>query len=63
MLLMGERSIRGFAGGDLKETMSFSMQFKVMPIVEVFQLEQASMAFEKIMVTKVQFRAVLKMPL
>ncbi len=33
---------------------------KIKPMVEVFALEQAALAFEKIMTAKVHFRAVLK---
>ncbi len=36
------------------------MLFGVMPMVEVFPLEQASLTFEKMMTSKVHFRAVLK---
>jgi D-arabinose 1-dehydrogenase-like Zn-dependent alcohol dehydrogenase len=33
----------------------------VVPVVEVFPLEQAALAFEKMMTSKVHFRAVLTM--
>lgn len=55
------RSITGFAGGDIGETLKFSMLAKVTPMVEVFPLEQAALAYEKMMSSKVHFRAVLKM--
>lgn len=55
------RSVTGFAGGDIAETLNFSMLTKVAPVVEVFPLEQAAIAYEKMMTSKVQFRAVLKM--
>ncbi|MDQ7822301.1 MAG: alcohol dehydrogenase catalytic domain-containing protein [Candidatus Eremiobacteraeota bacterium] len=60
-LLMGERSIRGFAGGSLEETIDFSLRFKIMPMVEIFSLEEAPAAFGKMISSKVHFRAVLKM--
>lgn len=60
-LLMGERSMSGFTGGNLEETLNFSLLFKIIPMVEVFPLEQAAAAFERMMTSKVHFRAVLKM--
>jgi D-arabinose 1-dehydrogenase-like Zn-dependent alcohol dehydrogenase len=60
-LLLGHgRSITGFAGGDIAETLDFSVFTKVIPMVEVFPLEQAAQAYEKMMSSKVHFRAVLK---
>jgi D-arabinose 1-dehydrogenase-like Zn-dependent alcohol dehydrogenase len=61
LLLMGERSISGFVGGTLEETLRFSVLFNVIPRVEIFPLEQAAAAFEKMMSARVHFRAVLKM--
>ncbi|MGP8214504.1 MAG: alcohol dehydrogenase catalytic domain-containing protein [Bacteroidia bacterium] len=55
------RSVTGFAGGDIAETLNFSLLTKVLPVVEVFPLEQAAQAYEKMMTSKVHFRAVLKM--
>jgi D-arabinose 1-dehydrogenase-like Zn-dependent alcohol dehydrogenase len=55
------RSITGFAGGDINETLKFSLMARVLPMVEVFPLEQAAQAYEKMMSSKVHFRAVLKM--
>lgn len=54
------RSVTGFAGGDIAETIDFSLLTKVLPTVEVFPLEQAAQAYEKMMSSKVHFRAVLK---
>ncbi len=54
-------SITGFAGGDIEETLDFSLMTKVLPMVEVFPLEQAAQAYEQMMSSKVHFRAVLKM--
>lgn len=57
------RSITGFSGGDITETLDFSLLAKVLPKVEVFPLEQAAVAYEKMMNSKVHFRAVLKINL
>jgi alcohol dehydrogenase, propanol-preferring len=61
LLMRGGQSIRGWVGGNMADTLSFSMLFKVVPMVEVFPLEQAALAFEKMMSGKVHFRSVLKM--
>jgi D-arabinose 1-dehydrogenase-like Zn-dependent alcohol dehydrogenase len=45
----------------MADALSFSVLFKVVPMVEVFPLEQAALAFEKMMSAKVHFRSVLKM--
>lgn len=61
VLLGGGRSISGWVGGNIEETIRFSVLFRVIPMVEVFPLEQAALAYEKMMTSKVHFRAVLKM--
>ena len=61
LLMRGGQSIRGWVGGNMADTLSFSVLFKVIPMVEVFPLEQAAQAFEKMMSAKVHFRSVLKM--
>ncbi len=61
LLLGGSRSIGGWVSGSIEEAIRFSMLFGVVPMVEVFPLEQAALAFEKMMTSKVHFRAVLKM--
>jgi D-arabinose 1-dehydrogenase-like Zn-dependent alcohol dehydrogenase len=61
LLLGGERSLRGWVGGELEETIRFSILFGIIPMVEVFPLEEAAKAYEKMMTAKVHFRAVLKM--
>jgi propanol-preferring alcohol dehydrogenase len=53
-------SITGFAGGDIAETLDFSLLANILPMVEVFPLEEAAKAYEKMMNAKVHFRAVLK---
>ncbi len=55
------RSISGFSGGDIAETLDFSLYAGILPMVEVFPLERAAEAYEKMMSSKVLFRAVLKM--
>ncbi len=60
VLLGGGRSVRGWVGGGVEEALQFSTLFRVTPMVEVFQLEQAQKAFDKMMSAKVHFRAVLR---
>jgi len=59
-LMRGVRSVSGWVGGNAVETLNFSVLTHVVPLVEVFPLEQADMAFERMMTAKVHFRAVLK---
>lgn len=61
LLLGGGRSIRGWIGGSVEEAIRFSALFGIIPMVEVFPLEQAATAYEKMMTAKVHFRSVLKM--
>ncbi|WP_407306513.1 zinc-binding dehydrogenase [Desulfosporosinus sp. SB140] len=63
-LLHGRRSIQGWvaSGPDArKDTIDFSLLTEVHSMIETFPLEQASVAYEKMMNTKVRFRAVLTM--
>ncbi|WP_368781000.1 alcohol dehydrogenase [Alicyclobacillus fastidiosus] len=63
-LLNGRRSIRGWTAGqakDSEDTISFSVLTDVRPMIETFPLEQANEAFERMMSSKVRFRAVLTM--
>ena len=60
-LMRGSRSISGWVGGDPEDALRFSVLTGVRPMVEVFPLEQAALAYEKMMSGKVHFRAVLKM--
>ena len=60
-LMRGGRSISGWVGGDPEDALRFSVLTGVRPMVEVFPLEQAALAYEKMMSGKVHFRAVLKM--
>jgi len=61
IFLGGERSMQGFVGGNIDEALRFSILTKIVPTIEVFPLEQAAMAYERMMSAKVLFRAVLKM--
>jgi D-arabinose 1-dehydrogenase-like Zn-dependent alcohol dehydrogenase len=61
-LLIGSgRSIVGSGAGEPGDAIGFSVQAKVLPIVECFPLEDAAKAYEKMMAAKVHFRSVLKM--
>ena len=64
-LLGGRRSVKGWtarpARNSSEDTLKFSVISGVTPIVEVFPLEQAALAFEKMVSAKVHFRSVLKM--
>ncbi len=59
-LMRAVRSVSGWVGGNASDTLNFSVLMHVVPMVEVFSLEQAATAFEKMMTAKVHFRAVLK---
>jgi propanol-preferring alcohol dehydrogenase len=59
-LMRCSRTIRGWVGGPSEEALRFSVITGVRPMVEVFPLEQAASAYEKMMSGKVHFRAVLK---
>jgi D-arabinose 1-dehydrogenase-like Zn-dependent alcohol dehydrogenase len=64
-LLGGRRSIKGWtarpARNSSEDTLKFSVIAGIVPMVEVFPLEQAALAFEKMLSSKVHFRSVLKM--
>jgi alcohol dehydrogenase, propanol-preferring len=60
LLLGGERSVKGFVTGNMEDAIRFSVLTKIIPMVEVFPLEQAALAYEKMMSAKVHFRSVLK---
>jgi D-arabinose 1-dehydrogenase-like Zn-dependent alcohol dehydrogenase len=62
LVLLGEqRSVKGFVSGNIKDALDFTVLTNIIPMVEVFPLEQAALAFEKMMSAKVRFRSVLKM--
>ncbi len=64
-LIAGRRSIQGWRpfgipGRNIrKDTIEFSLLSDVHPMIETFPLEQINVAFEKMMDSKVRFRAVL----
>jgi len=64
-LLGGRRSVKGWtarpARNSSEDTLKFSVISGIVPMVEVFPLEQAALAFEKMVSSKVHFRSVLKM--
>jgi D-arabinose 1-dehydrogenase-like Zn-dependent alcohol dehydrogenase len=60
--LLSGRAVAGWPSGaaiDSEETMAFSARAAVRPRVEVFPLDQAEEAFEKMMENRLRFRAVL----
>nr|WP_308736885.1 zinc-binding dehydrogenase [Paenibacillus polymyxa] len=62
--LKGPHTVRGSFTGQSKEidaAVRFSVLTDVRPMIEVFPLEQASEAYEKMMSAKTRFRAVLSM--
>jgi 2-desacetyl-2-hydroxyethyl bacteriochlorophyllide A dehydrogenase len=59
-LMRAVRSVSGWVGGNAADTLNFSVLTHVVPMIEVFPLEQASLAFDRMMTAKVHFRAVLK---
>jgi propanol-preferring alcohol dehydrogenase len=62
LTLLSGKTIAGWPSGsamDSEETVAFSVRTGVRPRIEVFKLEQAEQAFEKMMTNRVRFRAVL----
>ncbi len=60
LLIGGGRSVIGSAGGGAEEAIHFSVLCQVIPMVEEFPLEQAALAYQKMIDAKVHFRSVLK---
>jgi alcohol dehydrogenase/propanol-preferring alcohol dehydrogenase len=63
LLLGGRRSIRGWASGtalDSEDTLAFSASTGVRSMNEIFPLERAAEAYERMMSGKARFRVVLK---
>lgn len=58
-LMRAVRSVSGWVGGNAADTLNFSVLTHVVPMVEVFPLERAAEAFDRMMTAKVHFRAVL----
>ena len=61
ILLSAQRSVSGYVSGNIKDALDFTVLTKIIPMVEVFPLEQAALAYEKMLTAKVRFRSVLKM--
>ncbi len=62
LLLAGRRSIRGWYSGtsiDSQDTLAFSARTGVRPMNEIFRLERASEAFDRMMSGSARFRVVL----
>ena len=63
-LLAGRRSISGWYSGtsiDSEDTLNFSVQQSVKSHNEIYSLDQAPEAFERMLSGKARFRVVLKM--
>jgi D-arabinose 1-dehydrogenase-like Zn-dependent alcohol dehydrogenase len=60
-LFGGGLSIKGWHGQRASDAIAFSLRFKVMPMTEIFPLERAAEAFDKMMAATVRFRGVLTM--
>jgi len=62
LLIGGRRSIQGWPSGssiDSQDTLAFSAVNKVRPMTEIFPLEHAAQAYERMMSGKARFRVVL----
>jgi D-arabinose 1-dehydrogenase-like Zn-dependent alcohol dehydrogenase len=63
-MILGRRSIIGWPSGtgmDAEDTLKFSALTGVRPMIEVFSLEKAADAYDRMMSGKARFRAVIKM--
>jgi D-arabinose 1-dehydrogenase-like Zn-dependent alcohol dehydrogenase len=63
-LILGRRSIVGWPSGsgmDSEDTLNFSALTGIKPMVEVYPLENANQAFDRMMSGKARFRVVLSM--
>lgn len=61
LLMRGGRGIVGWVGGSPEDALSVSVLTGVLPKVETFPLEQAAVAYDRMVSAKVLFRAVLTM--
>ena len=61
-LFQGRRSIRGWVGSrsEAADALTFSAMSGIVPMIEVFPLAQAALAYERMMTSKVHFRSVLR---
>lgn len=63
-LIAGRRRVQGWTSGqasDSTDTLRFAAQAKIRPLIEVFPLDQANEAYQKMIRRKVRYRAVLQM--
>ena len=63
-LIVGQRGIKGWYSGtsiDSEDTLKFSVQTGVRSMNEVYPLEKAPEAYDRMISGKARFRAVLKM--
>jgi D-arabinose 1-dehydrogenase-like Zn-dependent alcohol dehydrogenase len=63
-LIMGSKALQGWASGiatDSEDTMQFSAQSGVRPMIEKYPLEKASEAYEQMISGRARFRVVLTM--
>jgi alcohol dehydrogenase/propanol-preferring alcohol dehydrogenase len=63
LLLFGRSSIRGWASGtaiDTEDTLQFSVRTGVKSMNEVFALDRATEAYDRMMSGKARFRVVLQ---
>jgi D-arabinose 1-dehydrogenase-like Zn-dependent alcohol dehydrogenase len=63
LLLAGRRAVPGWPSGtsmDSQDTLAFSQLTGVRPMTEVFPLERAPEAYDRMMSGKARFRVVLK---
>src|SRR5439155_13912779 len=64
LLIMGRRSVEGWYSGtsiDSEDTLAFSVQSGVRSMNEVYPLERAAEAYDRMMSGKARFRVVLTM--
>ena len=64
LLIMGMRSVKGWYSGtaiDSQDTLNFSLLSGVRSMNEVYPLERAAEAYERMMSGKARFRVVLDM--
>lgn len=60
-LMRGGKSIKGWVGGTPDDAIKFSQINNIKPVIQTFSLEDAAIAYDKMINAKVHFRAVLKM--
>ena len=58
--MRGVQSVSGWVGGNPADALRFSVTTGIVPMIETFPLEQAALAFNRMMTAKVHFRAVIK---